>query len=191
MSTTTPPLLPWSTRIQRTSDGRFGTVMRTDRAHRIVWDDALRPERREYARDELVEPDYKVFLPVQHCTCCGHLVDADDAHEGYTYCCNDRACTCAAVGGTYECGTEQPAEAQAEQRAQELNRAAYLEDDGAKTKAVRVGGLAVHVYRDAERAQFVVSVHPDTGDIPADLLSPQGTVPLHITVNDTVAYDAR
>ncbi|MER7952014.1 hypothetical protein ABTY59_31950 [Streptomyces sp. NPDC096079] len=193
MSTVTTSFLPWSTRVQRNADGRFGTVTAYgDRGNVITWDRARRPEGRQYTRHELVEPDYRVFLPVQHCTGCGHLVDHDDVHDGYTYCCNEPTCTCAAVGGTYQCGMEQPAEAQAEQRAQELNRAAYLEDDdSAKTKALRVGGLAVHAYVDAERGQFVVSVHPDTGDIPDDLLSPTGNVPLQITVGGSVVYDAR
>ncbi|NML55088.1 hypothetical protein HHL19_35835 [Streptomyces sp. R302] len=194
MSTTTPAapqLLPEHTRVLRTSDGRFGTVTAHGAEGNVItWDGAPRPASVQYTRDELVEHAYRVFLPVQHCMCCGDLVDAGDTQEGYTTCCNDRACTCAAVDGAYECGTEQPAEAQAEQRAQELNRAAYL-DGNSNTPALRVGGLAVHVYRSAERDQFIVSVHPDTGDIPDDLLSPTGNVPLQITVGDAVVYDAR
>ncbi|MFD9047755.1 hypothetical protein [Streptomyces zaomyceticus] len=110
MSITTAPFLPWGTRVQRNSDGRLGTVTgHGDRGSLMTWDRAVRPEGRQYARDELTDPDYQVFLPVQHCSDCGHLIDDDEIDDGYTGCCNEGACTCAAVDGIYQCGTEQPA----------------------------------------------------------------------------------
>jgi hypothetical protein len=68
------------------------------------------------------------------------------------------------------------------QRAQELNRSAYLEPDP-NTPAIVIAGVAVHTYVDPEDGQVVVSVHLDTGDVPEDLLSAEETVPLRITVN--------
>ncbi|MGY4935869.1 hypothetical protein ACWD7T_33185 [Streptomyces sp. 900116325] len=76
------------------------------------------------------------------------------------------------------------------ERARELNRAAFLEED-ADTPAIRVAGVAVHAYVDPERGQLVVSVHLDTGDVASDLVSAAETVPLHVTVNGHQVFNGR
>ncbi|MFJ5037972.1 hypothetical protein [Streptomyces parvulus] len=105
-----PP--PWGTRIQRASDGRFGTLTAYDAALRatITWDGAIIPERHTYSQEDLAGPDFEVFTAVTHCSDCGEVVDPsseDDVEDGYTTCCNEGACgPCAAVNGVYACGTE-------------------------------------------------------------------------------------
>jgi hypothetical protein len=91
-------------------------------------------------------------------------------------------------GGTsFEDGTAPLVTAE---RARELNRAAFLEGDS-DTPAIRVAGAAVHAFVDAERGQIVVSVHLDTDKIPADLISPDETVPLLVTVGDREVFNER
>ncbi|MFC9280916.1 hypothetical protein [Streptomyces collinus] len=104
----TAPALPWHTRVQRASDGRFGTVVNYDAELRMLiqWDRAVVPERHPYTLDELTGPDFQVFTAVTHCSGCGCVVDDDEIEDSYTTCCNEGACSgCAAVNGVYACGT--------------------------------------------------------------------------------------
>ncbi|QFG13310.1 hypothetical protein SEA_GILGAMESH_118 [Streptomyces phage Gilgamesh] len=105
----TAPALPWNTRVLRASDGRFGTVTNYDAELRMIitWDRAIVPERHPYTLDELTGSDFQVFAAVTHCSGCGYVVDDDEIEDSYTTCCNEPACSgCAAVNGTYACGTE-------------------------------------------------------------------------------------
>lgn len=104
--------LPWGTRVQRSSDGRFGTITAYDAALRmaITWDGAIIPERHTYSPEDLAGSDFEVFAAVTHCSGCGEVVDPfseEDVEDSYTTCCNEGACgPCAAVNGVYACGTE-------------------------------------------------------------------------------------
>ncbi|MFZ3557125.1 hypothetical protein [Streptomyces sp. BH055] len=109
------PHLPWNSRIQRTSDNRFGTVVSTSFDSEvgliIKWDRAIYADRHPYTRGELTEPKFRVFPAVRHCTGCGHPVDDFEVEDSYTTCCNEGVCGgCALVNGTYTCGTEAPAD---------------------------------------------------------------------------------
>jgi hypothetical protein len=107
-----PPLtLPWWSRVLRTSDGRLGTITGYGAEHRMIitWDRAIDPDPRHRTIDELAGPAFQVFAAVTHCSGCGHVVDDDEIEDSYTTCCNEGACGgCAAVNGTYQCGTEAP-----------------------------------------------------------------------------------
>ncbi|MEV6421884.1 hypothetical protein [Streptomyces sp. NPDC051662] len=107
----TAPALPWGSRVLRTSDGRYGTVIDYDAELRmfIQWDRGVVPQPRPYTRDELTVPRFQVFPAVTHCSDCGYTVDDHEVEDGYTTCCNEGACgPCAAVDGVYRCGTEVP-----------------------------------------------------------------------------------
>ncbi|WNZ14891.1 hypothetical protein [Streptomyces sp. 11x1] len=75
--------------------------------------------------------------------------------------------------------------------ADEFNRAASFlpqVDDDTKPCIV-IGGAQVYAYVEPG-VGIVVSLHVDTGEIPAALLSPQETVPVRITVNGSDVYSA-
>lgn len=74
-----------------------------------------------------------------------------------------------------------------EAQMREINRAARFEGDS-DTPAIVTGGVAVHVY--VENGRVIVSVHLDTREVPAELLSEDETVPLTITVNGDEVFDA-
>ncbi|WP_329468604.1 hypothetical protein [Streptomyces sp. NBC_01431] len=54
---------------------------------------------------------------------------------------------------------------------------------------LETGGTQVYAYWSCGEG-LVVSVHLDTGEVPGDLISPDGTIPIRITVNGACVFSA-
>ncbi|KUN17536.1 hypothetical protein AQJ11_37310 [Streptomyces corchorusii] len=52
---------------------------------------------------------------------------------------------------------------------------------------LETGGTQVYAYWSCGEG-LVVSVHLDTGEVPGDLISPDGTIPIRITVNGDCVF---
>ncbi|WP_329375808.1 hypothetical protein [Streptomyces sp. NBC_01483] len=73
-----------------------------------------------------------------------------------------------------------------QRRADSLNRRTRFlhqhRKDRTTLPCVETGGTQVYAYWERGEG-LVVSVHLDTGEVPDDLISPDGTIMLRITVN--------
>jgi hypothetical protein len=78
-------------------------------------------------------------------------------------------------------------------RATTLNRRARFLHQHRKQRGMlpclETGGTQVYAYWSCGEG-LVVSVHLDTGEVPADLISPDETIPLRITVNGHDVFQA-
>ncbi|WP_329317203.1 hypothetical protein OG723_44405 (plasmid) [Streptomyces sp. NBC_01278] len=85
-----------------------------------------------------------------------------------------------------------PAVQLSEALADRLNLAArfYPKDARDPDTLPCVENAGAQVYTYVEPGGLCVAVHLDTGDIPAELMSPDGTVPIQITVNGVTVFSA-
>ncbi|MGW4824311.1 hypothetical protein ACWEP4_36605 [Streptomyces sp. NPDC004227] len=78
-------------------------------------------------------------------------------------------------------------------RATTLNRRARFLHQHRKQQGtlpcLETGGTQVYAYWSCGEG-LVVSVHLDTGEVPGDLISPDGTIPIRITVNGECVFSA-
>jgi hypothetical protein len=78
-------------------------------------------------------------------------------------------------------------------RATTLNRRARLLHQHRKQRGtlpcLETGGTQVYAYWSCGEG-LVVSVHLDTGEVPGDLISPGGTIPIRIRVNGECVFSA-
>lgn len=80
-----------------------------------------------------------------------------------------------------------------QRRADTLNRRARFlhqrRKDRSTLPCLENGGTQVYSYWKRGEG-LVVSVHLDTGEVPGDLISPDGTIPVRITVNGDCVFGA-
>jgi hypothetical protein len=80
-----------------------------------------------------------------------------------------------------------------QRRADTLNRRARFVHQQRKDRStlpcLETGGTQVYAYWKRGEG-LVVSVHLDTGEVPGDLVSPDGTIPVRITVNGDCVFGA-
>ncbi|WP_190094632.1 hypothetical protein [Streptomyces melanogenes] len=80
-----------------------------------------------------------------------------------------------------------------QRRADILNRRARFlhphRKDRSTLPCLETGGMQVYAYWKRGEG-LTVSVHLDTGDVPNDLISPDGTIPIRITVNSECVFGA-
>lgn len=78
-------------------------------------------------------------------------------------------------------------------RADTLNRRARFRHQHRKQRGtlpcLETGGTQVYAYWERGEG-LVVAVHLDTGEVPDDVISPDGTIPIRITVNGDCAFIA-
>lgn len=78
-----------------------------------------------------------------------------------------------------------------QRRADTLNRRARFlhqhRKDRSTLPCMETGGTQVYAYWKRGEG-LVVSVHLDTGEVPDDLISPDGTITLRITVNGDCVF---
>ncbi|MFE4752426.1 hypothetical protein ACFRIB_19465 [Streptomyces mirabilis] len=78
-------------------------------------------------------------------------------------------------------------------RADTLNRRARFHHQHRKQRGtlpcLETGGTQVYTYWERGEG-LVVAVHLDTGEVPDDVISPDGTIPIRITVNGDCVFIA-